>query len=123
MFRNNLKKISVVIFLLISLAYVLGCSSHPSDTSSSRPSEDIMKQIMATNTLGSDIYKNVNFTVFKILNDSDCKKKGEDRYCIWVNFDMAYTVNGRKQEVKRRGDHWSFVKRGNSWYGEEDLAK
>ena len=130
---SNLKKLLIVLFLLTSLVFIFCCSSNQSedkspsksseDTSTSRPPEDIIKEIIVANTISSNIYKNINFKLFKILNEFDCKKNGENRYCIWVNFDLSYAANEKTEEIKRRGDKWSFVKRGNSWYGEEDLPK
>lgn len=114
MFSIRLKNLFIVLFLLTSLTLTYGCSS--------KPSEEKMKFIIITLHFPFCNPKNIsrlNYEKFQITNKFNKKVKHEEYYCIEVNY--KYTFYFRNDllftEEKNQG-RYSFVKRGNQWYGE-----
>ena len=117
MFNVRLRNLLVVLFLLLSLILTFGCSNIPG--LSSKPSEDEMKSII-------NAIEGVDWNIeeFKITNGFNKKLKDENWYCIEVNYKVVNKEDKTfigEMNVRR----YSFVKRGNSWYGykEWDLEK
>jgi hypothetical protein len=118
MLNIRLRTLFTVLFLLISLTLLYGCSS--------KPPEEKMKKIII------DLYpkpvnsSNFNFEKFQITKDVKKKINGEKYYCIEANFKLTYDKanNGttEKSTLESKQEHYCFVKRAKVWYGTKTLV-
>ena len=117
MLNIRLQTLFTVLFLLISLILIYGCS---------KPPEEKMKQIII------DLYpqpvdsSNFNFEAFQITKDFKMKIDGEEHYCIKANFKLTCdTANNGKTEkstLESKQECYCFVKREKVWYGTKTLV-
>jgi len=118
MLNIRLQTLFTVLFLLISLTLIYGCSS--------KPPEEKMKKIIV------DLYpkpvnsSNFNFEEFQITKDFKKKINGEEHYCIEANFKLTYDKanNGttEKSTLESKQERYCFVKRAKVWYGAKTLV-
>ena len=117
----NGKKVIISMFVIMMLIFLCVNRSY----SQEKPTEEVMKNIIARITLfipqGSRTtgeYTNIKFVEFNITNSFISNKN--NRYCIEVNYILEFNRGrfGSLSQSKNVG-HYSFEKKGNQWYGWE----
>lgn len=115
----RLKNLFVVLFVLISLFIIYGCSS--------KPPEEKMKSIIIAiiESKAAPYESNLNIEKLKVTNGFNKKINDEKWYCIEASFTMTFdsvnmeTHGKDKKIVEVNQSRFSFVKRGNDWYGQK----
>ncbi len=111
MFNHKPGKICVV-FLLLSLILVFGCSS-------GKPSEETIKSVIKQRLLPWDKNNNCYFKDFKITKEFNKKVAEDNFYCIEVSFEMmAKQTPADKVIWVQNKTPWRFIKRGDKWQGQ-----
>jgi hypothetical protein len=113
---SDLNKGLMYIIVMIVFACSVGCY-----ISQDKPTDRQMQELIVKAVLVGEIV-NVTFTTFKITNSFFKKgSDGTDRYCIEVTYNINY---GRPDwghsttgNFPRDADKWSFMKKGDIWYG------
>jgi hypothetical protein len=125
---NGIKKgIMCMSIVIMVMCLCVGCSS------SDKPSEDTMKNIIATIHLKPFLINKqvseLKFESFKITNGFFSKNKGgggeSTPYNIEVNYKYSYMlaqgpdVPKEKKVEERDNDRYWFNKKGDKWYGND----
>lgn len=120
---NGNKVIMTMFSIMLVMCFCVGCSS------SNIPSEDEMKGIIMTIEMGhvlNDKRFKLEFDSFKITNGFVSKNKGgggeSSPYCIEVNYKLKNIFTDtdnipKTQEIVEDNKRYSFVKKGDKWYG------
>ena len=113
------------VMMSMSVIMMLICLCVNCSYSQEKPSEEVIKNIIARITLSipqgsrtTGEYSQIDFVTFNITNSFISKKN--NRYCIEVNYILEYNF-GRfgRLSVTKNVEHYSFEKKGNRWYGWE----
>jgi hypothetical protein len=106
MFNIRLKNLFVVLFLLISVTILYGCSSKPSESS--------MKK--ALQSMSSNV-QDVTYEKFEIKKEVRRKANDKDGYCVSVDMKGKLSADKGKttQEFNKQDARFCFYKSGWGW--------
>jgi hypothetical protein len=106
MFNIRLKNLLVVLFLLISVTLLYGCSS--------KPSESAMKK--ALQSMSSNV-EDVTYEKFEIKKEVTRKANNKDCYCVSVDMKGKLSTDKGKttQEFNKQDARFCFYKSGWGW--------
>ena len=108
------KKCIMSLFVMMTVM----CSFVSHSYSQEKPSEDVMKGIIVTLELHTDVIQNItniNYIEFNITNSFTSNKN--NRYCIEVNYILNYLWGTGYENKTENNVRYSFEKKGNQWYG------
>jgi len=107
MFNIRLKNLFIVLSLLISVIFIYGCSS--------KPSEGAMKK--ALQKMASSSVEDVTYEKFEIKREVTRKANNKDCYCISVDMKGKLSTDKGKtfQEFNRQDARFCFYRSGLSW--------
>jgi hypothetical protein len=107
MFNIRIKNLFIVLFLLISVTFIYGCSS--------KPSESAMKK--AIKSIASSNVEDVTYEKFEIKKEVTRKVNNKDCYCVSVDIKGKLSTDKGKttQEFNKQDARFCFTRSGFKW--------